>query len=382
MREASGEYKVIANCDIYTPEKFIRDGLIMIQGERVAAVSQIKDTRLPKGATVFSFKGHLAVPGFIDIHVHGGDGANFMDASPESTLTVLRAHLKNGTTSILPTLMTASHKHILQVIEVIRRIQRSTPFIPEILGLNLEGPYISREKCGGQLKKYIRKPSLKEMIDYIETSENAIKIMTLAPEIEGAISFIHFLVKQKIIPAAGHSDASYPEAVAGIEAGIKLATHLFNAMRGISHRDPGLSGALLLDDKISVEVIADGIHLDPPIIRMISKLKPLEKIILVTDATRLIGISQAALLTPEGKLYGSTTPLNLALKNMIQFTSRPFRELLKTINLNPARLLHISDKKGQIKKGNDADIVILDKSLNIKAVFLKGSPVPKIANKK
>jgi len=375
MKEASPEYKVIKNCDIYTPEKIIKNGFIMIQGEKIATVGQLKDARWPEGAKIFNFKGQMAFPGFIDIHVHGGHGADFMDASPESISEALQFHLKNGTTSILPTLMTASHKHILQTIEAIHRIKSSSLEIPEILGLNLEGPYISREKCGAQPKRYIRKPSLGEMKEYIEASQKTIKITTLAPENEGAIDFINYLVEQEIIPAAGHSNANYSQAVQAIEAGIRHATHLFNAMRGIFHRDPGVSGALLMDDKISVEIIADSRHLHPGIIQMIAELKPLRKIILISDATRFTGLRQEAILTREGILYGSTMPLNLALKNLVQFTSLPLQELLKTVTLNPARLLNISAKKGKISRGNDADIVILDKNFNVKAVFRKGFPI-------
>jgi len=377
------EYKIIKNCDIYTPLKLIKNGCILIKGEKIAKVGQIDEVKIPQKAEILNFKNHLAVPGFIDIHLHGGGGVDFMDSSQGSIVKALKTHLKNGTTSLLPTIMTASHKQILKTIKTLIGIKKNTKDIPDIIGLNLEGPYASKEKSGALLKKFIRKASLSEAKEYIEASEKNIKIMTIAPETEGGINFIRFLTDQKIIPSAGHTNANYLQTEQAIKSGIQLATHLFNAMSGISHREPGAAGALLFNDKVSVEVIADGIHLHPSILNLIAKVKPIEKIILITDATKFYGVKQGASFNQEGKLFGSTTLLNSALKNMIQFTEKSFQEILMTITLNPAKILNIEDKKGHLKKGRDADIVLLDKELNVRNVFLKGKifrAVPNIAS--
>jgi N-acetylglucosamine-6-phosphate deacetylase len=366
------EYTIIKDCEIYTPEKIIKNGSILIEGEKIARVGKFSESELPQKAEIFSFKNHLAVPGFIDIHLHGGANVDFMTASAESTAKALRAHLKNGTTSLLPTTMTASHRQTLRAIENLIQAKKSFKDIPEVLGLNLEGPYISEEKCGAQPNKFIRRPSLAEMKEYIQASEREIKIMTIAPEIKGALRFICFLVDQNIIPSAGHTNADYRQIERAIKSGVRLATHLFNAMKGILHREPGAAGALLINDDVSVEVIADGIHLHPSILSLIARVKPLEKIILVTDASKFYGVKHGAVYNQEGKLFGSTVSLNSSLKNMIQSSGKSFQEILTTITSNPAKLLNIQNKKGHLKKGNDADIVILDKRLAVQAVFLKG----------
>jgi|Deesub1362B_J571_1020462.scaffolds.fasta_scaffold00859_4 N-acetylglucosamine-6-phosphate deacetylase len=369
------EYKIIKNCDIYTPLELIKNGFILIKGEKITKVgkiNEINELKIPEEIEIFDFKNHLAVPGFIDIHLHGGGGADFMDSSSESIVKALKTHLKNGTTSLLPTVMAASHQQIIKTIKALIQVKKEFKEIPDILGLNLEGPYISKEKSGVQLKKFIRKPSLNEMKEYIETSEENIKIMTIAPEIEGAMNFIYWLINQKIIPSAGHTNANFLQTEQAIKAGIKHATHLFNAMRGIFHREPGAAGALLFNDEVSVEVIADGVHLHPSILSLITKVKPIEKIILITDATKFTGLKQGAVFTQEGKLSGSTLTLDSAFKNMIKFTGKSFKEILMTLTLNPAKILNIEDKKGYLKKGSDADIVILDKELNVRKVFLKG----------
>lgn len=366
------EYKIIKNCDIFTPQEVIKNGSILIEGENIAKVGLVNESKIPQQTKKFSFKNQLAVPGFIDIHLHGGEGADFLDSSPESTVKALKTHLKNGTTSLLPTVMTASHQQILQAIKNLIHVKKKFKDIPNIVGVNLEGPYISKEKSGAHFKKFIRKPSLVETKEYIEASEKSIKIITIAPEIEGAIKFIRFLVGQNIIPSVGHTDADYLQTEKAIKSGVKLGTHIFNAMKGLHHREPGAAGALLFKDEVSVEIIADGIHLHPSILDLITKYKPIEKIILITDATKFYGIKQGAAFNKSGKLFGSSIALNSALKNILQFTGKSLKEILMTVTLNPAKMLNIENKKGRLNKGSDADIVILDKKLNVRNVFLKG----------
>lgn len=365
-------FKLIKNCDVLTPLRVIRNGSILIQGESIQRVGQFGDSGIPPGTRVFNFRNKLAVPGFIDIHLHGAGGVEFTDSSPESIVMALKTHLRNGTTSLLPSLMTASHEQVLNTIKTFLDIEKDIPDIPEIIGINLEGPYISKEKRGVQRTQYIRRPSLTEMKEYIRVSKGSIKIVTVAPEIEGISAFIRFLAEQGIIPSAGHTNADFEQTQKAIEAGVILATHLFNAMRGIAHREPGAAGALLLNDEVYAEVVADGIHLHPSILSLIAKAKPLEKIILVTDATKFYGVRKGASYSREGKLFGSNTELGLALKHMTRFTGIPFEKIVRTVTINPAKLLKIENKKGLLKRGNDADIVILDKELNIKDIFVKG----------
>lgn len=370
------EFTLIKNCDVFTPLRMIQSGSILIEGEKIKRVGQFRDSGIPPGTRVFNFKNRVAVPGFIDIHLHGGGGEEFTDSSAESIITALKTHLKNGTTSLLPTLMTASHEQILNTIRTFMDIKNNNPDIPDIIGLNLEGPYISKEKKGVQRTQYIRRPSLAEMKEYIKVSQGSIKIVTVAPEIDGISAFIRFLTERNIIPSAGHTNAGFEQTQQAIEAGVRLATHIFNAMRGIAHREPGAAGALLLNDEVYAEVVADGIHIHPSILSLIARVKPLERIILVTDATRFYGVKQGASYSKEGKLFGSNTALDLALKHMTRFTGMPFTQILRTVTTNPARLLKIEDRKGFLKKGCDADIVILDKEYKVQEVFLRGKKLP------
>jgi N-acetylglucosamine-6-phosphate deacetylase len=364
---------------VLTPLKSIAGGSLLCRGGRIIGVgTETEIERIIRGRhdraarfelEILDFPGLTAVPGFVDIHVHGGGGADFMDADPRAARTVLETHLKQGTTSIVPTLMTASAEDILKSISVVRECQEESG--PEILGLHLEGPYIAAEKRGAQPAEHIRRFSTAEMSRFIKASGNTIKIVTLAPELEGAARFVRFLGGRGIIASAGHSAATIEQAEAAIRTGIRHGTHLFNAMTGLFHRDPGLAGALLLDDRVSVELIADGIHLHPAILRLVARLKPPEKIILVTDATRPAGLSGAPLRTEDGRLYGSTITLADAVRNMSRLAGLPLERVLPMATLNPARRIG-AQAKGRLAPGADADIVLLDRSLRVRGVFANG----------
>jgi N-acetylglucosamine-6-phosphate deacetylase len=399
---------LIKNVEIYTPTKRISNGAILIKNGRIAyagplasipgTLTLIRKLKLvsPESGSpvkIFDLKGYIAVPGFIDIHLHGGDGSDFMDGTEEACLRVLKIHMKKGTTAAIPTLMTAAPEAIVKAIRVLNKVEtavkgrafaaevdpRAKPgapaagdVLPAVLGLHLEGPFIAMEKRGAQPESHVRPFSARELGRYVKAAGDGIKIMTLAPEISGAGPLIRELKRRRIIPSAGHSNASYDEAAAGIRAGIRHGTHLFNAMSGLFHRDPGLAGALLLDDRVTIELIADGIHLHPAMAVLVTKIKPLGKIILVTDATKQAGRSHAPLRTRDGRLFGSAITLDIALRNMLRWTGRPMTEILPMLTLNPARLLGLAAVKGRIAKGADADLVILDKKLTVIHVFVRG----------
>ena len=411
---------LIKNVEIYTPTKRVSNGAILIKNGRIAyagplasipgTLTLIRKLRLvsPESGSpvkIFDLKGYIAVPGFIDIHVHGGAGSDFMDGTEEACLRVLKTHMKKGTTAAVPTLMTAAPEAIIKAIQAVKKLKtaikgrafaaevdpRAKPgapagagvlanapapaaedVLPAVLGLHLEGPFIAGEKRGAQPESHVRPFSAQELGRYVKAAGDGIKIMTLAPEISGAGPLIRDLKRRRIIPSAGHSNASYEEAAAGIRAGIRHGTHLFNAMSGLFHRDPGLAGALLLDDRVTVELIADGIHLHPAMAVLVTKIKPIGKIILVTDATKQAGRSHAPLRTRGGRLFGSAITLDIALRNMLRWTGRPMTDILPMLTLNPALLLGLAADKGRIDKGADADLVVLDKKLTVKHVFVRG----------
>ena len=375
---------LLQNIEIYTPTRRIANGAILIRNGRIAWVGKKKGTvlfsrrgkREPSPFKIIDGRGLIAAPGFIDIHLHGGRGADFMDATPAAAVRVLQTHLRKGTTSLLPTLMTAPHKDILAAIRAVRIAAAGQAVLPHVLGLHLEGPYISAEKRGAQPLGAVRPYAVREVREYLRAAGAlGLRIMTLAPEVPGASALTAFLTSHGIVAAAGHSNADFAQAARGLRAGISHGTHLFNAMTGLFHRDPGLAGALLLDDRASVELIADGVHLHPAVVETVLRLKPAEQVILVTDATRRAGRGSRPLRTEDGRLYGSTITLDAALRNVVRWTRRPLTEILPLLTLNPARRLGIEKRKGRLARGCDADIVLLDRALNVKRVFLGGEEI-------
>ncbi len=364
---------VIENISLCTPHERIEDAEIRIERGRIASAGPKK--RGPKGrsganAERFDGGGATAIPGLVDIHIHGGGGADFMDGSVEAVRTVVLTHLRAGTTSVLATLMTAPQSKIRTAVRALNEAAESA-----VVGLHLEGPHIAPFMLGAQPADSVRPFDLREISAIGRLSHSPIRIVTLAPELPGASSYIRALGRRGIVAAAGHSAATFEQAIRGFEAGITHGTHLFNAMSGIHHRAPGLAGALLLNEEASVEVIADGVHLHPATVFLVLSAKPPDKVVLVTDATRPAGSKKPALRTAEGRLYGSALTLLQAVRNVVAWSGWPLESVLPLATANPARLLGIEDRKGFLKRGSDADIVLLDKKLNVRKVFVRGTPI-------
>jgi len=365
---------IIENIGLCTPHLRIDDAEVRIEGGRIAYAGPkrpAKSRARGRRTEVFDGRGATAVPGLIDIHLHGGGGSDFMDGGAEAARTVLRTHLRAGTTSVLATLMTAPAGEILAAVRAVNAVDATGM----VLGLHLEGPHIAASKRGAQPAAAVRGFDIREIAAIARLSGVPIRIVTLAPEIPGAAAYIRALARRSIIPAAGHSEATFEQAILGFEAGIRHGTHLFNAMSGIHHRAPGLAGALLLNEDASVEVIADGIHLHPATVFLVLTSKPPDMVILVTDATRPAGSGKPVLRTPEGRLYGSTLTLLDAVRNIVRWSGWPLETVLPLATANPSRLLDLDGRKGFLKRGADADIVLLDKSLKVKDVFLRGKRI-------
>jgi len=362
----------IAGCTIFTPLRRIeRNGILFRQGRIVGFI----DSQTPEDTVIHSFDGCLAVPGFIDIHFHGASGINFLDGTVDSAVTALATHLKEGTTSCVPTLMTAPPDVIRKAITAILEARQSDMSISEVIGINLEGPYISADRKGVHDRESIRAITADEMERLLEISQGMLRIVTVAPEMEGALTFIRYLTDRGIIASAGHTNASYDEMMAAVKSGVKLATHLFNAMRGIMQREPGALGALLVSDDVYSELIADGEHVHPALFRLVARVKGAERLILITDASPEYGMRKTASRTKNGTLVGGTLPLPGELKLLMQHSGLELESALRTITLNPAALLGLERRVGSLRKGADADIVILDRNLDVKAVFSKGERV-------
>ncbi|MHB8054675.1 MAG: N-acetylglucosamine-6-phosphate deacetylase [Candidatus Aminicenantales bacterium] len=376
---------------VLTPDHEIHKGSILIHGRRIiavgraaeidAAVRRRHDRSGRFEMDVIDAADLVAVPGFIDLHQHGGGGSDYMDGTPDAIRKILRFHGGSGTTSVVPTLMTGSRpalRKALAALDAVRprrtrgSVSAAEPVEPEILGVHLEGPFISKEMHGAQPASAIRKIDEAEIREYLKSFRTPIRIVTLAPELSGAPAFIKFLVRRGIVAAAGHSNADFDQAIRGFDAGITHGTHLFNAMRGFAHREPGLAGALLLNERASVELIADGRHLHPAAIFLVIQAKPEDKVVLVTDATRHAGTGEEPLRTAEGGLFGSNLNLFQAVRNIMKWSGWSLQEVLPLATSNPARVLGLEKRKGTIRAGADADILLLDHKLNVRGVWYAG----------
>jgi N-acetylglucosamine-6-phosphate deacetylase len=336
---------------------------------------------------VIDAQGSWVLPGFIDVHVHGGFGADFMDASRESLETITRFHSKNGTTAMLATTMTAPHEGISAVLSVVDDYMQGNMPYAQLLGVHLEGPFISPKFPGAQNPNYIVLPQIKWLEDWVKQHPDVIRLLTLAPEREGALPLISWLKAQGITVACGHTDASYDQIEAAVEHGLQHAVHTFNAMRVLHHREPGTVGAVLSDDRIYAEVIADGHHVHPACIQLLSKAKPEDKLLLVTDAMSATGLSEGifelgglkvivkggvARLLEGDSLAGSTLTMIDAFRFCVEKVGLQIPQVSQMASGNPASTLGISELMGSIAVGKQADLLLVSPGLQLQNVWIRG----------
>lgn len=353
----------------------------------------INSKHFPNDAKILEFPNnwHL-VPGFIDIHTHGAVGCDFMDANLDSFKKISSYMPQEGVTGFLATTMTASQAEIENTLTITKNYyDQQQNFIKscgaELLGIHLEGPFINPKKCCAQPKDYIIKPNLDLLKKWQLLSGNLLRIVTIAPEMDGALEMIRFLLEQNIIASFGHSDADYTEGSTGLSAGINHVTHCFNTTRGIDHHNSSAIVAFLNDESVTIELIADGIHIHPAVLKLALKLKGADNIILVSDAMKAKGLNDGDydfvgqtvhVKTGEarlsnGALAGSLLSLDQALRNMVKFSGCSLTEALKMVSENPARKLNIFDRKGSIAVGKDADLVVLDDKFKVRGTMCRGT---------
>jgi len=332
---------------------------------------------------IINARGLYVAPGFIDLQVNGGAGYNFEDASPEEINQVIDFYVSHGTTGLLPTTVTAPIARIRATIDRVKRVNH-----PAILGMHIEGPFISEKRKGAQNPEYIVEPSIDSFNELVEGHEGFIKIVTLAPERPDAERLITRIEEIGAVPSLGHSDATYEEANAAIERGIGLFTHMFNAMREFHHRAPGAVGAALVSD-VMTELIADGIHVHPGAMKLLYKAKDPDRICLITDAISAAGledgeyklgglqvfVKDATARLADGTIAGSTLTMDRAVKNFMAASGCSLPEAVNAASLNQARLLGIADRKGNIAVRKDADLVIFDADFNIHYTIIGGDVV-------
>jgi len=372
--------KAIVNVNIVLPDKVINNGVIIFD-EEINNIISIEDLSSYENFDIINGEGGYVTPGFIDIHIHGAGGYDTMEGTEEALSNISNTIIKTGVTHFLPTTMTMESKAIKNALDNIINCRNKEMEGAQILGANVEGPFISPEYKGAQAEKNIKKPDMEFFNDYLEY----IKIITVAPEIEGGLEFIKTARDKGIIVSAGHSGATYEDLIKARKYGLQHATHLFNAMTGLHHRKPGIVGAVLSSD-MSCELIADNIHINPAVLKLVTKTKALDEIILITDSMEAAGLDEGeyslggqkvivkdeAARLENGALAGSILTLNKAVINMLKASTLPLEKVINMVTLNPACLLNIADKIGSLKPGLQANISLFDSKFNVRKVFIRG----------
>jgi N-acetylglucosamine-6-phosphate deacetylase len=382
MNMAQPNPVLIQNATIFTPQGFLEDGAIWIQDGRIQALGSLAQLPAPPGGRRIEAGGLILSPGWIDLQFNGGFGRDFTD-EPECIWEVGVQLPQFGTTAFLPTIITSPPDKIDRAIEAWK--QGPPPgysgAIP--LGLHIEGPFLNPAKKGAHNPQYLRQPDLDAVRQW--HVENGVRLVTLAPELAGALDVIRELRARNIVLSAGHSMADFDQAQAGFQAGVSYGTHLFNAMPRLDHRSPGLIGALLNNPEAVIGVIVDGIHVHPAMVSLAWKAKGSQGLTLVTDAMAALGmqpgqyrlgdfdvtVDQTSARLSDGTLAGSILTQDLALRNLMDFTGCSLEEALPALTQTPAQVLGLTSK-GRISPGYDADLTLLTPRGEVVAVFVSG----------
>ena len=393
-------YTKIYNASIITPSGFLKDGTLIIADGKIAEISA--KNIVVENALEIDAKGKYVSPGFIDMHVHGGGGHDFMDNTLEAFLTVAKTHAQYGTTALMPTTLSCEKEDLLTTLAIYEQADAVDKEGADFVGIHIEGPYFAMSQKGAQDPRYIRNPNPAEYEEILAASKH-IKRWSAAPELPGTIEFGRFLKQNNVLAAIAHTDAIYEEVVKAYEVGFTHATHFYSCMSGVSRRNAYryagvIESAYLLDD-MTVEIIVDGIHLPAPLLKLIYKIKGAENTALITDAMRGAGMPEGksvlgslkdgleviiedgvAKLPDRTAFAGSVATTDRLVRNMIKLADVPLLEAVKMASATPAKILNIQDRKGELVKGKDADIVIFDEEINIETTIVKGNVVCKKKN--
>lgn len=377
---------------IFTPLEEIPCGAVLVEDGKITAVGQRDALRAPAGAREINAHGMSAVPGFVDVHIHGAAGHDVMEATPAALAAIAQRAARHGTTSLVATTLTASADSTSRSLAGIARYVRDQSPVrqngvpgAEVLGIHLEGPFLSAARRGVHPPEWLVPPSIENLRRFLSAADGRARILTLAPELPGALNCIEAAHAAGLVVALGHTDATYAEAESAIAKGARHTVHVFNAMRPFSHRETGVLGAALTDPLMTAEVIADGVHVDAPAIRLLLAAKGFEKVLLVSDGIAATGmpdgsyrlgsievtVAGGVCRNAEGRLAGSTLTLDRAVRNVVAL-GVPLGAAVRMATLNPARLLGLEARKGVLAPGADADIVLLDSNLQAAGVMTRG----------
>ncbi len=375
------ETQTIVNCCAVLPDRIEPDCAIVVEAGRIAALGP----RVPPQGEILDAGGLLALPGFVDAHVHGAVGHDFNQPSVAAVEAVLRAHASHGTTALLASIYTDHAERMLQAIETLANLPQPEDGA-ELLGVYIEGPFLNKARRGAQPEEAIVPPDPALLGRMLAAGRGKVRVLALSPELPGALELIRFAVQSGVRVSMAHTDATYAQVQEAVAAGLSHVTHLFDGMRGLHHREPGPVGAALLLEQLEVELIGDGLHVLPEIVNLTLRLKGVDKVMLVSDALHLAGLppgryqfagQPAEVGNGWAKLTEAGTPISVctmqqAFRNAASWTGLPLPQLSRLTSLNPARAAGAPARKGSLETGKDADILLMDDQFNLREVFLRG----------
>jgi N-acetylglucosamine-6-phosphate deacetylase len=379
---------LVTGARVLTPGGEWPRGWLAVEGRRIAAMGQGRPPeRRLAGADVLDAGGLVVLPGFVDLHAHGAVGADVMDADPDGLRRMARFYARHGVTAWLPTTMTASARDLERALEAVAEVIGPVERGATVLGAHLEGPYLSKARRGAQDPAQIRVARREEATRLLDSG--VVRLLAVAPEVEGNRWLLAEAAARGVTVSAGHTDATYDQALQAVAEGVRHVTHAFNAMRPLGHREPGMLGAALTVGELACELVADNIHVHPAAMRLLHAAKGADGVMLVTDAVRATGLPDGsyqvgdqpaihmdgAIRLADGTLAGSVLTMDRALHNLQAATGRPLAELWPATSRNAARAIGVDDAKGSLEPGKDADLVLLDPELRVVATVAEGALV-------
>ncbi|MEZ4671546.1 MAG: N-acetylglucosamine-6-phosphate deacetylase [Anaerolineae bacterium] len=375
----------IVNGIIITPHETLPGQTLTIRDTKIDSISPTNTTITEQTQDVDASNCYI-IPGFIDVHVHGAAGHDTMHATPDAIYGMAEYFARHGVTSFYPTTMTMPAAAVQSALDNLSDLPQPTNGA-QILGAHVEGPYLNLNYKGAQPPDYFRLPDPAEYQRWLETG--MLKLMTVAPEIDGALEMISALRPHQVEFALGHSGATYDQSIRAFDSGVHQVTHTFNGMIGLHHREPGALGAVLTDDRVYAQLIADGIHVHPGAIRVLLRAKGHERVMLITDSMEATGLSdgtydlggqtvtvqQGIARIANGSLAGSTLTMDQAVRNIVSWTDLPLNRVIQMATAVPAAAMHLAESKGHLRPGYDADIVLLNRDLQVVKTFVAGKLV-------
>ncbi len=386
----SSQTTVIKASRLITPLQDLRDAVVLVAHQKIAAVGPAGDVSVPDSARVIDVGEGIVAPGFLDLHNHGALGA-YAEESRAAVEKIAQYLVGTGTTSWLPTV------HSRKGTEVVVTAKRAGTGAADVLGVHMEGPFLAPKRVPGQeaMDAGLREPSLQLFGEFVEAADGHLKIMGIAPELPGALQLIREMRRSGVLPAIAHTKASYEQFMAAVEAGARHVTHAYNVMTGFHHRRPGVVGGVLTCDQVTAELIADSFHVSPPAMDVLIRCKGIESVAVITDSTPVAGlpdgthemfgqkvikqdgISRIAGTTPDqdNTMAGSEWPLNGNIRNLVELVGVPLRDAIRMATLTPAKIIGVDGTKGSLKPGKDADLVVIDEQLTVYLTMVRGRVV-------